>query len=93
MDKLQKVNGAIQKGWFEFAFEVDIIRAWLYLVDIVRDVDEGDDMDRKLSKNGPNDVGVEDFGLGSLLRQSFHTLDVVRSGLFSNRDSISYLGS
>ena len=67
LDKLQEVNSAVQKGGFEFAFEVDIIRAWLYLVHVVRDIYKGDDVDRKLPQNGPDDVGIEDVRLRSLL--------------------------
>jgi len=65
---LQEVDGAVEEGGLELAFEVDVLFAGLDLLDVIREVDEGDDVDGELAKNGANDVGVEDVGLRSLFR-------------------------
>lgn len=67
MNKLQKVDGTVQQGGLKFAFKVDIIRPWLYLVHVVRDIYEGDNVDGKLPKDRSDDIGVEDVRLRSLL--------------------------
>lgn len=65
---MQEVDGAVEEGGLELAFEVDVLFAGLDLLDVIREVDEGDDVDGELAKNGANDVGVEDVGLRSLFR-------------------------
>jgi hypothetical protein len=65
---LQEVDGAVEEGGLELAFEVDVLFAGLDLLDVIREVDEGDDMDGELAEDGANDVGIEDVGLWSLFR-------------------------
>lgn len=43
-------------------------------VDIVRQVDESDNVDSKLSKHRTDDVNIENVGLRSLLGETFHRL-------------------
>lgn len=42
--------------------------------DIAGDVNEGNDVDGELAKNGADDVRVEDVGLGALFREGFDGL-------------------
>ncbi len=65
---MQEVDGAVEEGGLELAFEVDVLFAGLDLLDVIREVDEGDDMDGELAEDGANDVGIEDVGLWSLFR-------------------------
>ncbi len=74
LDQLQEVDGAVEEGRLEFAFELDVLFAGLNLLDVVREVDEGDDVDGELAEDGANDVGVKDVGLWSLFRQAFDGL-------------------
>jgi hypothetical protein len=46
----------------------------LVLIDIVGEVDQGHNVDGKLSKNRSNDVDVEDIRLRALLRQTLDRL-------------------
>jgi len=68
LDELQEVDGAVEERRLELAFEVDVLFAGLDLLDVIREIDEGDDVDGELAEDGANDVGVEDVGLWSLFR-------------------------
>jgi len=74
LDQLQEVDGAVEEGRLEFTFEVDVLFTGLDLLDVIREVNEGDDVDGELAEDGANDVGVEDVGLWSLFRQAFDGL-------------------
>ncbi len=71
---MEEVDGAVEKGGFEFAFEVDVVAAGFVALDVVGEVDEGDDVDGKLAENGANDVRVEDVGLRPLFGETFDGL-------------------
>ena len=43
-------------------------------VDIVGEIDEGDDMDGELAEDGADDVRVEDVRLGALFGETFNGL-------------------
>lgn len=45
------------------------------LINVVRKVDQCDDVNGELTKNGSNDIDVEDIGLGSLLGQALNRLN------------------
>lgn len=65
LDELEQVDGAVEEGGFEIAFEINVVAARLVALNIVGDVDEGDDVDCELAKDGADDVGVENVGLGA----------------------------
>lgn len=46
-------------------------------IDIVGQIDQGDDVDGKLAKDGPDDVDVENVRLRSLLREPFDGLQLL----------------
>ena len=74
LDELEEVDGAVEKGGFEFAFEVDVVATRFVALHIIGEVDEGDDVDGELAENGANDVRVEDIGLGSFFGETFDGL-------------------
>ena len=96
LDELKEVDGAVEKGWFEFAFKVDVVAARFVALNIVGEVDEGDNVNRKLAENGANDVRVEDIRLGSFFGETldglFESLLVRCSKVFGGfTDVVAYL--
>lgn len=74
LDELEKVNGAVEEGGLEFAFEVDVRGARFSAMDVVGEVDQSDNVDGELSEDGADDVRVEDVGLGSFFGETFNGL-------------------
>ena len=74
LDELEEIDGAVEKGGFEFAFEVDVVAARFVALNIIGEVDEGDDVDGELAKNGADNVRVEDIGLWSFFGETFDGL-------------------
>ena len=74
LNELEEVDGAVKKGGLEVAFKVDVVAARFVALNIVGEVDEGDDMNPKLAENGANDVRVEDIGLGSFFGETLDGL-------------------
>lgn len=74
MDELEEVDGAVEEGRFEIAFEVDVVAAGFVAVDVSGEVDEGGDVNCKLAEDGADDVGVENVGLGALFGETFYGL-------------------
>ncbi len=68
LDELQEVDGAVEEGGLEFAFEVDFGAVFFLFeeVDVVGDVDEGGDVDGELAEDGGDDVPVPDVVLWAL---------------------------
>ena len=96
LDELEEVDGAIEKGGFEFAFKVDVVAARFVALNIVGEVDQGDDVDGELAENGANDVRVEDVGLGPFFGETldglFGGLSVGRGeGFWGWREGVAYL--
>ena len=96
LNELEEVDGAVEKGGFEFAFKVDVVAARFVALNIVGKVDEGDDVDGELAENGANDVGVEDVGLGTFFGETldglFEELLVRCSKVFGGfTDGVAYL--
>ena len=74
LDELEEVDGAVEKGGFKFAFEVDVVAARFVALHVIGEVDEGDDVDGELAENGANDVRVEDIGLRPFFGETFDGL-------------------
>lgn len=74
LDKLQKVDGRVKERRFEFTLKIDVRFLGLSALHVTGNVDQGDNVDSELSKNGADDVRVEDIRLGSFLRKSFNRL-------------------
>ena len=74
LDELEKVDGAIEKGGFKFALEVDLLSSGFDTLDVVGKVDEGDNMDGELAEDGADYVRIEDVGLGAFFREAFYGL-------------------
>lgn len=74
---MEEVDGRVEEGGFEFAFEIDFGGQGLRGdgVDVVGDVDEGGDVDGELAEDGADDVEVEDVGLGALFGEAFDGLE------------------
>ena len=81
LHKLEEIDGAVEKRWLEFSLEIDIASLGLGLVDVIRNVDQRNDMNGKLSQDRSDDVEVEDVGLRSFLRQAFDGLKTSMSML------------
>ena len=79
---MEEVDGTVEKRGFKFAFKVDVVAARFVTLNIVGEVDEGDDVDGELAQNGANDVRVEDVGLGPFFGE---TLDGLFAGLLVER--------
>jgi hypothetical protein len=76
LDELEEVDGRVEEGGLEFAFEVDG-RGQRFRrdgVDVVGNVDEGGDVDGELAEDGADDVEIEDVGLRALFRKAFDGL-------------------
>ena len=74
LDQLEEVDGAVEQGGFEVAFEVDVFGAGFGALYVAGEVDEGHNMDGELAEDGADDVGVEDVGLGSFFGEAFDGL-------------------
>lgn len=74
LNKLHDVDSAVQKGRLEFAFQVDLIGWWHNGIDVVREQDQGDDVNRKLSEHRAQNVSVEDIRLRAFFREDFDRL-------------------
>ena len=74
LDELEEIDGAVEEGRFEVAFEVDIVAAGFVAVDVTGEVDEGGNVDSELAEDGADDVRVEDVGLGALFGETFYGL-------------------
>lgn len=77
MDELEEVDCAIEKGRFEFAFEVDVGASGRDAVAETGDVDECPDVDCELAEDGAYDVPIEDVWLGPLFRETFYRLIIL----------------
>ena len=74
LDELEKVNGGVEEGGLEFFLEVRVGVLGLDALDVLRDVDEGGDVDCELAEDGADDVDVEDVVLGTFFGQSLNGL-------------------
>jgi hypothetical protein len=74
LDELQQVDGAVQERGLEVAFEVDIGFSGFDPLHVVRDIHKCDDVNRKLTQYGSDDVEVENVGLRPLFRQALDRL-------------------
>ena len=76
LDELEQVDGGVEEGGLEFAFEVGGGGGGcgVVAVDVVGDVDEGGDVDGELAKDGADDVGVEDVGLRAFFGEALDGL-------------------
>lgn len=74
LDELEQINGAVEQGGFEFAFEVDLLGSGLDTLNVIGEVDEGDNVDGELAENGTDDVWIEDVGLGTFFGEAFDRL-------------------
>ena len=64
LDKLQQVDGAVEEGGLEFAFEIDGLATGFGALHVIGYVNERGDVDGELAENRADDVRVEDVGLG-----------------------------
>lgn len=76
LDELEEVDGGVEEGGLEFAFQVDQAAVFLGLeaVDCVGDVDQGGDVDGELAEDGWDDVPVPDVVLWAFLGEGFDGL-------------------
>ena len=74
MDELEEVDGAVEEGGLELAFEVDVRVVGLDARDVAGDVDKGGDVDGELAQDGAHDVEIEDFGLWAFFGEGFDRL-------------------
>ena len=76
LNKLKEIDGAVEQRWLKLLFEIDLLAvfSWLELVDIIGDVDQGDNVDCELGKYRRDDVPIPDVVLRSLSRQCFNGL-------------------
>ena len=76
MDELEEVDGAVEEGGVELALEIDFraVFSLFEAVDVVGDVDEGDDVDGELTEDGRDDVPVPDVVLRSGAGELFDRL-------------------
>lgn len=74
LDELKQIDCRIEKGWLEFLFEIGVRNLGLSALDVLRDVDEGRDVNSELTKDRTNDVDVKDVVLRTFLTQGFDGL-------------------
>lgn len=74
LDELQEVDSRVEERGLEFTLEVDVSLLGLSTLHISGNVDQSDDVNGELSKNGSDDVWVENVGLRSLLGKCFNGL-------------------
>jgi hypothetical protein len=76
LDELQEVDGAVQERGLELALEVDgaAVLHGLKLLNVLRDVDEGGDVDGELAEDGGYDIPVPDVVLRTFLGKLFDGL-------------------
>lgn len=51
LDELEKINRTVEQRWFKFTFEVYVLGARLGSLNIIGNVDKGDDMDGELAED------------------------------------------
>lgn len=69
LNELQEVDGRVEQRGLKIFLKIRVGVLWLDALDVLRDVDQGSDMNSKLSEDRANNVGVEDVVLRSLLGQ------------------------
>jgi hypothetical protein len=76
LDELQEVDGAVEERGLELALEVDgaTVLLGLEFLNILRDVDQGGDVDGELAEDGGDDVPVPDVVLRAFLGELFDGL-------------------
>jgi hypothetical protein len=65
LNQLEEIDGRVEQAGLKFALEVDVWVAGLGALDELGNINQGDDVNGELAKDGANDVDVEDFGLGT----------------------------
>ena len=75
LNQLQEVDGRVEERRFEFTLEIDVGLLGLSALHVSRDVDQSDNVDSELSKDGTDNVWVENVGLRSLLGKCFNGLE------------------
>ncbi|CAI6099130.1 unnamed protein product [Clonostachys chloroleuca] len=76
LNQLQEVDTRVQQRWGKLGLKINVGGSsgervsHVHTFKTASDVDESHDVDGKLPKDGPNDVDVEDVGLGTLLAQT-----------------------
>jgi hypothetical protein len=83
LDELEEVDGAVEERRLELALKINLRTIFLLLeaVDVVGDVDKGDNVDRELAENRRNDVPVPDVVLWALFGELFDGLRVLATDL------------
>ena len=74
LNELEEVDCGVEKRGLEVLFQVRVGVLGFDALDVLGDVDEGDDVDGELTEDGANDVNVEDVVLGTLFREGFDGL-------------------
>jgi hypothetical protein len=76
LDELQQVDGAVEERGLELALEVDgaAVLHGLELLHVLRDVDQGGDVDGELAEDRGDDVPVPDVVLRAFLGELFDGL-------------------
>ena len=82
LDELEQIDSAVEEGWFEFAFKIDLLGSRFNTLHVVGEVDEGNDVDGELAEDRANDVRIEDVGLWPFLREAFDGLGAALADAF-----------
>lgn len=63
LDQLEEIHRRVEKRWLELAFQIYVIGFGFRALDVLRDVDQSSDMDRKLTEDRTDNVEVENVVL------------------------------
>jgi hypothetical protein len=74
LDELEEVDCGVEEGGLEFFLEVRVGVFGFDALDVLRDVDEGGDVDGELAEDRTDDVDVEDVVLRALFGECFDGL-------------------
>lgn len=74
LDELKEVDGRVKEGWLKFLLQIDVLFFGISALHVLRYVDQSNDVDSELAKNGADDVEVEDVVLRAFLGKRFNGL-------------------
>jgi hypothetical protein len=74
LDELQEVDCRVEQRRLKVLLQIRVGVLGFNALDVLADVDEGDDVDGELSEYGADDVRVENVVLGTFFRKCLHRL-------------------
>lgn len=69
LDELKEIDGRVEQRGLKLLLEIRVGVLWLDALDVLRDINEGSDMNSKLSEDRADNISVENVVLRSLLGQ------------------------